>query len=667
MMHLAVRRFVQIVWVPAIFAGAGMALCLSGSVAGAAPSVSANAAKAAALGFRDYVHWPEDVDPAQFFPVSKVRPGMRGVGRTVFEGAKIEEFEFEVLGVAHNFYPESDLVWVRVETPRLQNIGVVAGMSGSPVYLDGKMLGAVAYGYSFTREPIAGITPIEEMIRVLDVTDDKPHPPRSGAVATTWAEARSVMERWKEERSFLLRPADARSLGLPGADSIPVEGAPIEPLGMTLQISSTNPIVLGQANRMLSSYGLRVVSGAGLSSGLPSVRRVEDANREIYPEKPQVADGAALGVTLMQGSLTLSGVGTITYVHGDRLVAFGHPMFGDGEVDYPMATAIIFGIMPSIMRPFKIGEAFEEVGSIRQDRIPAIGGQLGYVTPKLPMIVRVKAPDMQEDRVFSYEVVPDKSFAPYYAMMAWTESVASADRPGGPMTLESTIRVHLTRGRTLERTDFLSGESLPVAIAGYQLADYLGNLMNNPFETVKVDRIEIGATIRQRLDLGIVVDSRLDRDAYRPGETARLRFWLQRWHGDVTPIDMFIQIPPDLEDGEYELRLLDGSARESLEYQLHPEWQKPLNVDQLIDGLQVGYPSNQLYLVLTRSISGMTLSGQQLPELPGSVQSAMKLTAPRYQTLPLNTRLVREVRKSFPYEVGGTRSHTLRVDRRLAD
>lgn len=672
MMHLAQRGSLWNLRVPARMAWAFAAILWihngAARAAETAATVSPNAAKAAALGFPDFVHWPADLDPADFYPVSKVRPGMTGVGKTVFEGTRIEEFTFTVLGTAHNFYPESDLVWVRLETPRLQELGVVAGMSGSPVYIDGKMLGAVAYGYGFTKEPIAGITPIEQMIRVLSITNDKPHPVISGATASNWAEAKAVMDRWNRERTFVLRGEEAREIGLPDADRIPTEGMPIQPLGMALQLSSSNPFVINEANRLLSPMGFNVVSGGGMTGGLGSVRRVDEANREIYPEKPAVADGAALGVTLMEGSMTLSGIGTITLVHGDKLVAFGHPMMGNGAVDFPMNTAVIFGVMPSIQRPFKLGESFEVIGSIRQDRMPAIGGQLGYTTPMIPMSVKIHVPEMKEGtRTFEYNIIPDPNFAPRFAMIGWFEAVMSADRGSGPMTVESHLKVHLSRGRTLERRDFLSGDSMPVIVTAYRLVDIIGNLLSNPYEIVKIDKIEVEATIRQRLDMGIVTDVRLDRDAYRPGETARLRLWTQRWREGMTDFEFPIQIPADLEDGDYQLRLLDGSARESFQYQLHPELQRPMNANQLINSLEVAYPTNRLYLLITRDLSGMTFQGKELPDLPGSVQTAMRISAPVHQTLPLSIERLKEVQKAFPYEVGGTRTFPLHVSRKVSD
>jgi hypothetical protein len=444
---------------------------------------------------------------------------------------------------------------------------------------------------------------------------------------------------------------------------------------MTLQISSANPVVVNLANRYLSPYGFDVISmgGAGTSSGIGAgvagaKRRVKDANQEIYPEPPQVADGAALGVMLMQGDLILSGTGTITFVHGDRLVAFGHPMFAGGAVDYPMSTAVIFGILPSIMRPFKLGEVFEEIGSVRQDRLPAIGGQMGYVTPKMPMAVRIHAPDMKEGtREFHYEIVPDPYYGPYFAMVGWSEAVMSADRGGGPMTVDSFLRVRLADGRSLERRDFLSGDSMPVLATGYPLQEYIGNLLNNPYQTVKIESIEIDATIRQRLDLGVILDAELDRDVYRPGETASLRVWVQRWKKEIEDLSVPIPIPTDLDEGMYQVQLLDGAGRERLEYQLHPYLLQPLNIDDLIDSMQFSYPSNGLYAVLLREGDGMSLGSNSLPDLPGSVASAMALSAPGFKTQPLSIELLGETTRFFSYEMGGRRSFPLVVSRKVLD
>lgn len=628
--------------------------------------------KAIELGFAPYIQWPADLDPERFYPVSKVRPGMKGVGKTVFEGIHTEEFQFVVLGVMHNFFADSDVVWIRLDSPRLREIGVVAGMSGSPVYIDGKMMGAIAYGYSFLREPIAGITPIEQMIRVLSVTTDQPHPPETGAIASNWEDARNAFQRDRLPETLRITPDSAREMGLPGAEAIPAEGMLLEPLGCPITISSSSPFVREQAHKLLSPAGLRLYFGGGrngvgaasAASGASTLDRAERSNREIYPEKPPLVDGAALGVSLMRGALDISGIGTVTLVHGDRLVAFGHPMFGEGAVDVPMSSAVIFGIMPSIARPFKIGEPYEEIGSVRQDRMPAIGGVLNYKTPMMPMRVDLHVPAMGESRVFEYEILPDRYFGPILAFIGWLEAVSSADAMGGPVLVESRLRIHIGGGRVLERKELLSGDFYPVFLAAYPLINYLGNLFNNPYQRVRVEKIEIEATLRQRTDLAVVTEARLDRNAYRPGETANLRVWIQRWLGEISEITLPIAIPADLEEGSYSLTLLDGPGRERFEYQLRPYLARPLNLSQMIDGMEVAYPSNALYVTLSRPETGLALRGQAMPGLPDSVLSAMRDSVPSHQSVALSTRLLLEIRRQFPYEIGGTRSMRLQVDRR---
>lgn len=653
-----------------------LAVLLALAVFGISPaeSTSAPAAispKAIELGFAPYIQWPADLDPERFYPVSKVRPGMKGVGKTVFEGIHTEEFQFVVLGVMHNFFADSDVVWVRLESPRLREIGVVAGMSGSPVYIDGKMLGAVAYGYSFLREPIAGITPIEQMIRVLAVTNDEPHPPETGAIASNWEDARNAFQRNRLPETLRITPDSARELGLPGMEAFPAEGMLIEPLACPLTISSSSPFVREQAQKLLSPAGMRLFFGGArhaaapaTSSGASTLDRATRANREIYPEKPPIVDGAALGVTLMRGALDISGIGTVTLVHGNRLVAFGHPMFGEGAVDVPMTSAVMFGIMPSIARPFKIGEPYEEIGSVRQDRSPAIGGSMNFKTPMMPMRIDLHVPAMGESRVFEYEILPDRYFGPILAFIGWLEAVSSADAMGGPVTLESRLRIHVGGGRVLERKELLSGDFYPLFLAAYPLINYIGDLFNNPYQRVRVEKIEIEATLRQRTDLGVVMDARLDRNAYRPGETANLRVWIQRWLGETSEITIPVAIPAELEEGSYSLALLDGPGREQFEYQLRPYLARPLNLNQMIDGMEVAYPSNALYLVLSRPESGLALRGQSMPGLPDSVLSAMRDSMPAHQSVPLSTRLLLETRQQLPYEIGGSRSMRLQVDRR---
>jgi len=242
------------------------------------------------------------------------------------------------------------------------------------------------------------------------------------------------------------------------------------------------------------------------------------------------------------------------------------------------------------------------------------------------------------------------------------DAIEANDRSSGPVTLESKLDIHLAGGRVISRRDFYSGDSTPVLIAGSRLLYHLGTLINNPFAPVKVERIEMQGRLRQRTDLAILINAELARPSYRPGETARIRLWVQQWQGGISELSIPFEVPRDLDDGSYSLQINDGSSRERMEYQRRPYLNQPMTLDQLIDRFQVAYPTNALYLTLMRPTQGLAVGDQPMPDLPGSVFGAMSQSARAHTTMPIQTVLIREIHKEFPYEIGGGRSLTLNVD-----
>lgn len=681
-------------------------------VTGPEPAKAAQAAapddkrqRALAEGFSPLTPFPAEVDPSEFYPVSKVRPGMRGKGRTVFTGTKLDEFEFVVLGVNHNATAAgSDLIWVRLVTPKLKDIGVVAGMSGSPVYIEGRMLGAVAYGFGLSKEPIAGITPIEQMLRVYDLTNADPHPAGAGTTTTNWNDMRRAMlggdpgentafvpglvGGGPTSQRFRVTREAARTLGLPGADAVPAEGLDLEPLATPLMLSTSNPQVLRLAEQFFGRRGFTIAStpgrgpavpvasagaSAGAHPGVPTVEgdtaaigdRVLKSQERMYPEKPSLVDGSAIAVTLMNGDLDMSAIGTVTLARGNRLVAFGHPMFGDGAVDMPMANAYMFDVMPSIARPFKLGEAHEIYGAVRQDRLPAIGGQIGVATPMFPMTVKVSAPEIGAERTFRYRVLPDRGYAPMLAAIGFLDAFGSVDRLGGYQTLETLTRVELANGRVLERADFRSAEGMATMATAMPLYDIVGELLNNQFSTMQIRSVSVEATIRQKLELLHLTHATADRPAYRPGETVRILIHTEHWRSEPKQIPAEFKLPDDLRDGTYRLRVCDGTVRMRIEGELRPWLGRPHNLDQLIDSLEISHPSNRVYLSLLDAQAGMAINGTPLPDLPDSVASALNSTTPSYQKTSLSARLIREQFLSLPSEIMGNGMISIRVDRKL--
>ncbi|HEY7445007.1 MAG TPA: SpoIVB peptidase S55 domain-containing protein, partial [Vicinamibacterales bacterium] len=301
----------------------------------------------------------------EFMPIDQVKPGMVGVGRTVFEGSKIEEFKVHVLGVIRNVIgPRRDLILARLEGGPLATTGVIAGMSGSPVYIDGKLVGAVSYSLGqFSREPIAGITPIAEMIEA--TSTDAKRPPMAQRASLdgpitheSLAAALRVAFSWV--RPFAERPGDVQVLG--GADFgslTPQVGTMLRPIA--------SPLAMGGFNNEVATLVSTMFSGTPLLPVVGGTAAVAAAD-EPKPLQP----GDAFGIDLINGDLTLGSTGTVTHVDGTRLYGFGHPLYNLGPTKFPLTRAYVHTLIPSLAASVKLASSGATIGTIEQDRATAV-------------------------------------------------------------------------------------------------------------------------------------------------------------------------------------------------------------------------------------------------------------------------------------------------------
>ncbi|MDH3592314.1 MAG: hypothetical protein OER88_10575, partial [Planctomycetota bacterium] len=424
-----------------------------------------------------------------------VRVGMRGEGRTVFEGDRIEPFAVEIIGKLAGIGPGRDLILARLEGGTLERTGVFAGMSGSPVYLDGKLIGAVAYAWGFATEPIAGITPVAEMQRV-DRAGTPPNGRGTGRFEAAWRRF-DRPAGWpallRPDFSRLEAPGTARRLPLPlawkGADPAAVErwGAPLRDAGFL-------PLAGGSA--------------AGEGGGVP------------------LAPGAPIGIQLMRGDLDMTATGTVTWIDGDRIWAFGHPLFGLGATDLPLTEARVQTILPSLMQSARFATAGPVRGALRQDRAAAIFGRLGGTAPTIP--VRVEWTDDEgTERTFRFDVADDPFLTPLL-LYAGLGGILGGDENAAldaSLELLEGSAIALEGGATLEVDDRFSGPDA-VATGAALPAVVLYLLAHNPWRPVRVAGVQLRYAYAPTGRTAAIERIELDRSRARPGERveARVRY-----------------------------------------------------------------------------------------------------------------------------------------------
>ncbi|MBI1289781.1 hypothetical protein GC173_00865 [bacterium] len=557
--------------------------------------------------------------------VGDLRPGMTGYGLSVFEGSTPRKFNIVIKGVLTNRFAGSDMIIIESDDPIMKDIGGVAGMSGSPIFVDEKLVGAFAYGWGFSVRPVNGVTPIREMMKVMDLitTESKVSPDELPTSLAGWESARRELARTfpplptrdyarTELESIGLEPPDA------GADTVT-----FQPLGTPLLSSSQSPLVMGQLEKMFAGTSLRPVM-AGMQGGA-----MGDARGRDLPDL-KVVNGGALSVIIAEGDLALAGLGTTTYVQDDRLVAFGHPMMGSGAVDIPIAVSEVLTVIPTVARPFKVGNALKTVGALRQDRLPAVGGSLSAAPPVLmPLSVHITAPESKLDQTFNYRLWNDRSMMPQISMVCVLESLDKV-RMGGPMGMDMSYTITLKNGRTISATEYMSGDMFLSMMAAMGMAETLDIMANNPFKAPGVESVAVDIRFGDR-DKMMVFDRVTKRlpNKIEPGDSVQLDLRYQRWRKDHVDLPVKVQLPKSLRAGSYTLRVMDGRERLQLEYTNRPELRRIDSYDQLVEALQPNFPGNQAYVVLLSNEGRQTMDGKVLSSVPTSIAMATQATSRR--------------------------------------
>jgi hypothetical protein len=596
---------------------------------------------------------------SRFLFSDQLQPGMALTGRTCIEGTQITEFSGKILGVERGAFAGGNMIWAELEAPFLGAHGVAAGMSGSPCYVDGRLIGAVGYGFPYSQKPIAGITPIESMLDVLDLTkldlklEDETLSSAPAGGVWTLDELKSMARSAKLPGASPLRisldrlPQTVRA----GIDAPPEPDIELTPLVLPLSVSSTEPAVYEPLQRFARRHGLSLaaggISGATLENG----------------DLPPLAAGSAIGMPLMTGDLTVGGYGTVTYVEDNRLIAFGHPAFGWGTTDIPLSPCAMFAIQPSYSLSFKMGQVALPTGMIRQDRLSGVGGVIGELPRFIPFSVRVKSMDSGRERVFSYQLWDNRLWTPILAETGVAQSIVKSDRISGEATASARYRVGVADSGTIEKTMFYSSLNGPASDLIYSLFDDLAVLKNNPFNGTRLSSLEVEIEVYNKIQQARIVSVTADKDVYRPGDTVRLAVYLQPYRGGRVREEIELQLDRELADGSYELFVGDSESRLSIERERAPGLFTPMNFGQLIEALRKHYVSNALYVVLSRSDEGLTVHGQELPSLPPSLRSTFTTSSERAFIRPISGQFIEESSMAGKYEFVGRSQLTVQVNR----
>jgi hypothetical protein len=591
--------------------------------------------------------------PAQTrtFPVSEVRPGMVGTGRTVFEGDRLEEFQARVIGLLRNSIgPRRDLILVRLEGGPLADTGVIAGMSGSPVYIDGRLLGAVAYSLGeFSKEPIAGITPIDEMLQDATLSGGRPRLARTElALPLTQASLQaSLLDSFARTSPFAGSPADVRVVS--GAVD-PSVGALLRPIATPLSFAGFDGAAIGPMMAAFRAEGfVPVMAGAGQAP--PDGSAASGA-----PLRP----GDPIGVSLMTGDLEIGATGTVTQVDGDRVYAFGHPFYGLGPIQFPMTRAHVMGVLPSLSNSMKIATAGEVIGVISQDRATTIAGTLGPGPAMIPISLTLDSERGISQR-FQMSIVNDQLLTPVLAYTAILDALSSYERQNGVGTyaLRGEARI---RGHAPVRFEDLFTGDQPSGGAASSVVSPINLQLRNAFEDVQLEGLDIQIEGSELPRSATIERVWVAEPKARPGETITLHVLLRTYRGDEVTRSVPLAIPAHAR-GAVSIMVADGVSLAQWEARELPV--QPLrtaSLPQMIRVLNNTRRNNRLYVRLVTRDGGAVVNGEPLAALPPSVLAVIESDRNGSDFRPLQSAVLGEWELTAGYAVAGARTLALPLD-----
>lgn len=549
-------------------------------------------------------------------PVSDIHPGMKGYGLTVFQGTKPERFDVEVIDVLKNFRPKQDLILVKTKHPRLEITKVVAGMSGSPIYLNDKMIGAYAYGWSFGSEPVAGVTPIRNMLDELarplpDHIDGWPLklvPVAGKPVAARERRASNEGRRYRGDLgSYDLREHAAQLAQAVGLDASHVVSA-LRPVSTPILMGGMSSRSIAFAQQLMGPLGLEPLQAGGGASAEASA-------------PTHYVDGGAVGVELVRGDMSAMGLGTVTRVEGDKLVAFGHPMSELGVTALPTAIGKVLWFLASDQRSFKIGMAVRDVGALVNDRQSAIVVSHSAKAPVIPVKMSIHGAPGFPNANWSFEIAHDKFMTPSFVSVALGSALQAVANEHQDVSWTATSKLKIKGYPELTLQDYgvsMGGTPEAGEFVRSNLVRAIGTVLNNPWQPALVESASMDVELRYARDIlrlrgANVLESEIDA-----GEPARIRLTFVPYSGPEVTRVVSVPIPAHLAGQTVNLEIEPGYAEER-------DQAAPDTLADLIKNFENPvYPPKSVVVSFGTGDSGVSFKGRVAHDLPPGALDAIR-------------------------------------------
>ncbi|MBN2346385.1 MAG: hypothetical protein JXO51_08325 [Candidatus Aminicenantes bacterium] len=565
--------------------------------------------------------------------LSEVKPGMQGEGKTIFKGSSVESFRFKVLGILDKFVSDKNLIIAELSAPELDEGGVIAGMSGSPAYIDGKLIGSVSYGLSnFARKPIAGITPIEDILKVgaagapvpsVEISDIKIDFGRQNV--------RHVAELIRAELSGRLNYAPARSF---------------------------EPIKLVASSSGFHSEAVSFLQG--MFSPLQSLGAGSDVDKgKLSPEMFTVRPADAVAIPLIRGDASYTATGTVTHVDGQKVYIFGHPFFNLGTVDFPLHRAEVISVVPSYENSFKLATTRNQVGAVRQDRFSGVQAELGKAPYMIPLKIFLK----NRNRHFNLEVVNHALLTPVLTYISLLNALLAEYQEFGFQSIAVSGKIFIENEDNVVLSDLFSGTS---AFDEFSTLVMVINyfLMNNREKDVKIQKMDFEISGRETIQKAELQNVLIDKVSYLAQEPMNIEMKLKNEKG--TEFSEKLTIPtPNLKPGTtFYLMVADAAEVTEFDTKAIKTTYFPSNLGALIRAINNIRKNNRIYLKVFVPAHGIFIRGFEYSYLPSSVGNVLLYNSLGKDQANMALSTVAEYQYELPAVVSGRKIFKLRIKER---
>jgi hypothetical protein len=539
-----------------------------------------------------------ELDKNKYIAVSEIKAGMKGCCLTCMKGTEVGKFDLEVLSIIHNLAPASDTILVKCEGEEFIHAGVIAGCSGSPVYIDGRLAGALSFGWPGSKDPIYGVTPIENMLRA-GQSQAYQNPIDTSAISFDFSRPVNFAESENQFQAFL----DARRNNASG----------LQPLPMPLFVSGLPAAAVDRLNSIFEPLSFVPVAGPG-GSGAAEDKTAADINNQ----NTKLAPGANLVIPLVYGDITIAAAGAVTEVVGDEVYGFGHPLLGCGPVDLPMATGRVHTIIANQYRSFKLISPVQIVGALQVDESFAVRGRIGAQPSMFDMTIQVDRYNDTQLRKFSCRIVNNKMLTP---------ALISAVIDGAALYLGDLPAEHKIEYKatiTPQQTEQLTFENISSGTAVRDLTGEVAGavrlLMNNPFKTVGIKSIDISIKIVPKDNSAHIWSVQVSNTKVKPGDMVDVDVVLESVRTPKKNFSFKVKIPEQLPAGRYDLIVCGTAEYIKFFNQAAPYRFIAQSFDSLLEAMQelLTVKRDNLYCLLVLPPSGIVLEKAELSDLPAT-------------------------------------------------